>query len=283
MLKTSPQMQVFGIVGKDTSYSLSPVLHNAMFRHSGYGGTYVALPARDEATLRGLLAACRGGAVRGLNITVPWKESAAALVDFLDPTARSCGAVNTVVCRENGLWGYNTDGNGFCRSLVEESGMILEGARVVILGAGGAARGIVHALLQNAVHSVLVYNRSPEKARRLAHDAADARVSAVSELPSMEGSIVVNTTSAGMKDDRTQLFSAQQLKGAAYFYDIVYAPARTIHMEISWKANVPCCNGKGMLLWQALIAFELFTGFKCPVSAVRRALDEAAANKWFAE
>ncbi|MBB5021188.1 shikimate dehydrogenase [Desulfurispira natronophila] len=264
--------KVFGLIGGDTSYSLSPTLHRAMLEYTGYNGVYVPFPVRNQLTLEAVLEACRGGAIGGLNITVPWKEKAAGLVDNLDRSASRAAAVNTVVHRQNGTWGYNTDGEGMCRSLIEESGAVLEGQRIVILGAGGAARGIIPALLQHRVKNIEVFNRTPERAHEVVDSMEDQRLHVAAALPDLTDAMVINSTSAGLKSDRTTLFSQDDIAPARYFYDLVYVPSRTAHMELAWKANVPCCNGLGMLIWQAVLAFEIITGKKCPVNVARSAV-----------
>lgn len=274
---------LLGIIGRDVSYSLSPALHNALLAQQGIAGVYIPFPVPDTASLHHLLQYARRSAIRGFNVTIPYKEEVIPLLDTLDPLASAAGAVNTIVIRDELLHGYNTDGLGFIHSLLASSGVdSLRGACVTLLGAGGAARGIAPALLQQGISSLTIVNRTLSRAealvetlRPLAHNTCTLRVA--TELQPCHNEWVINTSSAGMKQDRTVLFNVEQLRGARYFADIVYTPAHTIHMEIARQAEVAYCNGLGMLAWQALIAFELFTGHKGSPECAFRALQAGAS------
>ncbi|WP_051321674.1 shikimate dehydrogenase [Chrysiogenes arsenatis] len=271
--------QLFGIIGRDVSYSLSPAIHNALLADANIAGAYLPFPTPDITALQHLLHYARRSAIRGFNVTIPYKEEVIPLLHELDPLARAAGAVNTIVIRDERLHGYNTDGLGFLQSLLSSSGAdSLQGASVTLLGAGGAARGIAPALIQQGVSSLTIVNRTPARAealveslRAIAPNACTIRVT--TELEPCHNEWVINTTSAGMKQERTALFTEKLIRDARYFADIVYTPAHTVNMEIARRAGVPHSNGLGMLVWQALVAFELFTGHKgspeCAFQAVQ--------------
>lgn len=271
--------QLFGIIGRDVSYSLSPAIHNALLADANIAGAYLPFPTPDITALQHLLHYARRSAIRGFNVTIPYKEEVIPLLHELDPLARAAGAVNTIVIRDERLHGYNTDGLGFLQSLLSSSGAdSLQGASVTLLGAGGAARGIAPALIQQGISSLTIVNRTLARAESLAESLRTitpdtCTIHTLTELASCHNEWVINTTSAGMKEDRTTLFRAEQLRGARYFADIVYAPTHTVNMEIARQAGVPQSNGLGMLIWQALVAFELFTGTKgsptCAFKAVQ--------------
>lgn len=276
MERISGTTSLMGVLGARTAYSLSPAMHNAMLAQAGVDAVYLGLPFESESDLAGFLNLARRTNCLGFNVTVPWKEAAGRLVDEVDRSAAICGAINTIQVRQGRLLGFNTDGRGLVRSLEEEMGVGLAGADLMVLGAGGAARGIVPALLGANVASVLIWNRSSERATELVSLLGDRRLRAV-DAPEFRDRVLINASSAGMQDDCTALFGRDELCRARFFYDIVYSPEQTVNMHVARSAGVPTSNGLGMLLWQAVEAFELMTGSRGDAQAARRAM-QAARN-----
>jgi shikimate dehydrogenase len=261
--------RVAGIIGDPVSHSRSPAIHNAAFAASGIDWVFVAF-----AVPRGMAARALDGVraldIAGLSVTMPHKSDAAGACDELTPSAAALGAVNTVVARDRALLGDSTDGEGLLRSLHDE-GVDPTGMRVVVLGAGGAARAIVHALGGQGA-SVTV------AARRL--DAAEAAAAltpagAAISMDTVGGAVaacdvLVNATPLGMRGERPP-FPAEALTGRRLVVDTVYHPAATPLLEEARARGVPHANGLGMLVHQAAIAFETFTGAPAPLDVMRAA------------
>ena len=255
-----------GILGHPVGHSLSPAMHEAALRELGIGGGYERLdtpPARLSERLREV----RRG-FRGVNVTVPLKELVVPLLDGLSPAARAIGAVNTVVNEGGRLLGENTDAAGFLRSL-EEAGV--GGRRAVVLGAGGAARAVVYAL-RGAGYEVGIVNRTRARAEALAR-AFGARVVGPADV--READLVVNATSVGLGDPSATPLPAEFLPSSGFAVDLVYRPLRTRFLREAEERGLAVVDGLGMLLWQGVLAFELWTGREAPVEAMRRALASA--------
>jgi len=272
--------QVVGVIGWPIEHSVSPPMHNAAFRALGLDWCYVPLPVAPNAladAVRGL----RALGLRGINVTVPHKQRLLELVDEISPAARAIGAVNTVVVRDGVLFGHNTDAAGFIRAL-REAGMEPEGRRVLVLGAGGAARAVVYALAGLA-EEVTILNRTPDRAERLAADlmalggrarlrAGPLTVERVrSAAPDVE--LVVNTTSVGMwpRTDATPWPEAVPFPVGAWAYDLVYNPRETLFLRRARAAGCLGADGLMMLVHQGAEAFTMWTGVEAPVDVMFRA------------
>jgi len=257
-------MDHYAVVGNPVAHSLSPSIHAAFAAATGQSLRYDRLLAPVDAfvaTVEAFFAA--GGA--GLNVTVPFKEQAAQWVTELDPQARAAGAVNTIVRRGSGFRGYNTDGPGLVRDLTANWGVGLRGADVLLIGAGGAARGVARPLLAQRPRRLLVVNRTAARARQLAQslapEAADLEV-AGGGLAAAAGAfdLVINATSAGLQQQVPRLDPATV--AGAFCYDMIYsAGGHTAFCR--WAAAGGArqvTDGLGMLVEQAALAFELWRG-----------------------
>jgi shikimate dehydrogenase len=230
----------------------------------------------------------RHPSVLGANVTIPCKEKVIPLLDELSDTALLIGAVNTVVNRGGRLMGFNTDVEGFIRALRQDADYGLRNRKVVLLGAGGVARAVVFALLNEEVRSVTVFNRSLERGRRLVSSFARAagRIG-LSALPwtELESSaalqdcdLLVNCTSVGMRYSATEAESplgADLIPKDALVYDLVYNPEETPLLRESKKAGAETLGGLSMLVHQGAASFELWTGKKAPVDIMLRSAREA--------
>ena len=259
-----------GILGHPVGHSLSPAMHRAALAARGIAGSYERLDTPPER-LRERLEEVRRH-FRGVNVTVPLKEQVLSLLDEVDPAARAIGAVNTVVVEKGRLVGYNTDAPGFLKSL-EEAGV--EGRRALVLGAGGAARAVVYALLR-AGWEVGVANRTRERAERL---VAELGGRVVGPEAAREADLVVNATSVGLEDPAATPLQAELFPQRGYAVDLVYRPLWTRFLREAKARGLGALDGLGMLLWQGAIAFELWTGEEAPVEVMRSALRAAMTGE----
>lgn len=257
--------RVAGVIGWPVEHSRSPAIHNAAFAAAGLDWVYAAFPVRPgEAAVAVRGAAALGFA--GLNVTMPHKAEVAAACDELSPAAAALGSVNTVVFRADGsVFGDSTDGGGFLRSLADE-GLDPRGRRVLVLGAGGAARAVLAALV-DAGATVEVAARRPDAARRCAAEIAG--VEAV-EWPAETADVpvVVNATPVGMGDDPAMPVTPVE---GQWVVDLVYHPLETPWLAAARQVGARPVGGIGMLVHQAALAFELWTGVPAPVEAMRAA------------
>lgn len=249
-----------GLIGYPTEHSLSPAIHHYWMKHHGIDGAY-KLFTTPSARLRQTAGHMRRK-VRGFNITVPHKETVMEYLDTIDALATRIGAVNTVTVDGDTLSGTNTDAYGFLENLRQGCGGNLPDlSKVVILGAGGAARAAIVALSDAGAEHITVSNRTLETAQKL---AAEFDVSAcgwdVSGACLTDATLVVNTTSLGMKNHPPLNLSLQHLAPHAVVYDIVYNPLETSLLKAAKGRGNPTVDGLGMLLFQAQKAFALWHG-----------------------
>lgn len=255
------------VIGSPVRHSRSPAIHNAAFRALGLDWTYLAFEVADGAAA-GAIAAMRSLDIRGLSVTMPHKAAVAQLVDELTDDAARLDAVNCVRWRDGTLVGDNTDGPGFLASL-DDAGVDVAGRRCVVLGAGGAARAVVLALARAGADEVAVVNRTPDKARDAAALAgAGGRVGVASDVATAD--LVVNATSIGMGDDRLPLDPDLLREGVAVA-DLVYQPLTTPLLAAARGRGAAAIDGLGMLVHQAAIASESWTGRAPPVAVMRDA------------
>jgi shikimate dehydrogenase len=261
--------RVAGIIGDPVSHSRSPAIHNAAFQALGLDWVFVAFHVAPGEAARAL-DGVRALDIAGLSVTMPHKSDAAAACDELTENAAALRAVNLVVARGSTLLGDSTDGEGLVRSLLDE-GVDPSGHRVVVLGAGGAARAIVQALGRRGA-SVSVAARklaAAEAAASLATGAAAVSMEDVGDV--VAGSdVVVNATPLGMAGERPP-FAADALAECRLVVDTVYHPAETPLLVEARARGVPAANGLGMLVHQAALAFEAFTGASAPLDVMRAA------------
>jgi shikimate dehydrogenase len=260
-------------------HSLSPVMHNAALAQLGIAARYQARDVKPE-DLRAALEELRGSNVWGVNLSIPHKQMALKMVDSMSEEARAIGAINTVVHRDGKLHGLNTDAPGFMRSL-EDAGVNVRGKDVVVLGAGGAARGVCWALKQ-AGANVAVWNRTPERARELAEEfKLEAFLTDDLLKNAIEGSSgLVNTTSVGLENPNESpiadhLLPAGGDSNSQWVCDIVYRPLETRLLRNAREHGIKTVDGLGMLVHQGALALEAWTGRDVNVEVMRQAALEA--------
>lgn len=265
---------LYGVFGDPIRHSRSPLMLNQAFQEAGINGVYTAFHVTSEQ-LKDAVAGIRALGLRGVNVTIPHKVDVMQYLDEIHEGAQFIGAVNTIVNDKDRLIGYNTDGIGYVRSLKEETGIELRGAKLLIIGAGGAARGIAYALAKEAPASITIVNRTKDKAEQLAAHLGplvSARGMGMDELENSIGSVdlVVNTTSIGMHPNVDELpIPASILTAGMTASDIIYNPLTTRFLAEAKDRGCLIHGGLGMFVYQGAYAFEYWTGTAAPIAIMR--------------
>lgn len=273
-------MQVYGILAYPAEHSLSPIIHAAAFEALKLEAEYQRFSVEPEE-LSDFMERVRTEEIAGFSVSMPHKEAVMKYLDEIDEAAEEIGAVNTAVNQEGRLKGYNFDGEGAVQALKERSDLSssdgLRGKKVVVLGAGGAARAIVYALKQAGV-DVTVLNRTREKAERLAADF-EVTVGILADLADLEPDILVNATAVGMEPESeaslVPVDFLERLGEKLIVFDIVYKPLRTLLIQEAKKSGCQIITGEKMLLYQGVKQFEIWTGKKAPLEIMQESLKEA--------
>ncbi len=271
---------VVGVLGHPIGHSLSPRMHNAAFQAQGIDMVYLAFDVPPEHLHQAMLG-LRALSFRGANVTIPHKEAVMAHLDEVEATAARIGSVNTVVNDDGRLIGHNTDKSGFAAAL---RGLRPEGARGLtcfVAGAGGAARAVVAALIDDGAREIQVYNRTPERAVLLCSQAASwgsRGCIAVSEhelfAAAREADIIVNATSVGLIPSvKESAIPVDILHSRHIVMDLVYGPGPTALVREANARGATAIDGKEMLVMQAASSYELWAGLRAPVDVMRRSID----------
>lgn len=266
---------LLGVMGDPIIHSKSPVMHNAALKALGIPGDYVPLHIKPEG-LEGAVQALRSLGFRGVNVTIPHKVEIMKYLDIIDEGAARVGAVNTIVNDNGVLTGFNTDGIGYVRSLKEEACPDLAGKNIVVLGAGGAARGIIHALTFEQPEHISVVNRTASRAKELAEEwrsLADIRGLAEAEAREAVKSadVLINTTSVGMHPHIGDLpLLAEWIPEGIVVSDLIYNPLTTEFLRRSEEKGCTTHGGLGMFVNQGAYAFEYWTGQAAPVEIMKQ-------------
>lgn len=281
MLPLSAATNVAGVIGDPVEHSLSPAIHNAAYQALGLDWVYVGF--RVPAGQADLAVAGAGAlGVRGLSVTMPHKQQAAAVVDELSPTAARLAAVNTVVFEDGCSYGDSTDGSGFVTALREELSLAPEGRNCLVVGTGGAAKAVILALAEAGAAHVGVLGRSPTRAEAAASLAGVAG-GVGTERDVVAADLVVHATPVGMagvgSGSGLGLLGSAQFRAGQVVVDLVYDPPETDLMRAALAAGATVANGLGMLVYQAAAQFTLFTGLPAPVAAMRAAVRKAVPNE----
>ncbi|WP_417452326.1 shikimate dehydrogenase [Kiloniella sp.] len=269
----SGKARLAGVIGWPISHSKSPRLHGYWLQALGIDGAYLPLaiePENFETALKGLMYSGFGG----VNVTVPHKEAALAVCDEVDPLAKRIGAVNTIVFKDGRSYGSNTDAFGFIENLKQSAeNFAFSTAKTVVLGAGGASRGVIVALQDAGVKNIILVNRTKERAEVLAADlssGADGMITVAdweNRNDILNGcDLLVNTTSLGMAGQPLLELSLDKLPKSCVVTDIVYAPLITPLLGMAEKRGNKIVDGLGMLLHQARPGFAAWFGVKPEVT-----------------
>jgi len=250
--------RVYGVVGDPIAHSLSPAIMNAAFRRENVNAVYLALHAK---VLKDLLTCVREIPIHGVSVTMPYKESILPHLDNTDSHSAKIGACNTVVRAQDGkLYGFNTDSSGIVRPL-ERRLSTLEGARILVLGAGGAARAAVFGLKERGCE-VYILNRTAGPAKKLAHQAR-ARLMKRPDLKKLAFDVIINATPVGMGNTRETPLQEKEIN-ARYVFDMVYDPPETRLLKLAKERGAQIIPGIEMFVHQAARQFEIWTGKPAP-------------------
>ncbi len=250
--------RVYGVVGDPIAHSLSPAIMNAAFRRENVNAVYLALHAK---TLKDLLTCVREIPIHGISVTMPYKEAILPHLDNTDSHTTKIGACNTVVRAQDGnLYGFNTDASGIVRPL-ERRLNTLEGARILVIGAGGAARAAVFGLKERG-SEVYILNRTAAPAKKLAHQAR-ARIIKRADLKKLAFDVIINATPVGMGNTRETPLQDKEIN-ARYVFDMVYDPSETRFLKLAKERGAQIIPGIEMFAHQAARQFEIWTGKPAP-------------------
>lgn len=270
-------VKLLGVMGHPIGHSKSPVMHNAALRSQRLPYVYLAFDVKPEQ-LGEAVQGLRAIGARGWNVTIPHKVAIMPFLDEISEEADTLGAVNTVVCEDGRLLGRNTDAEGYLQALVEETGIHLEGQRVLIVGAGGAARAVTYALSRAGVSYIVIANRTLERAEQVASLASkwtESKAVGIDGIGKYIGdcTLVVNTTSVGMfPRTNASPFDPRLLPDGIVVSDLIYNPEKTLLLHEAEARNCTIQNGLGMFVYQGALAYEMWTGQVAPIDVMRKAV-----------
>lgn len=276
---------IVGVMGDPVAHSLSPLIHNTAFDALGMDWVCVGFPT-PAGEAPAAVAGMRALGIVGMSVTMPHKAAVIGSLDWLTDDALLLGAVNCIVNRDGTLEGHNTDGQGFVMGLRHDFDVEVEGLDCAVIGAGGAARSAIAALGRAGANSVTIVNRSPERARSAAELADVARVGTTDDIPACD--LVVNATPVGMAaravaaegiGDVAMPCEPTLLREGQLVVDMVYEPLETPWLVAASARGARVSNGTSMLVHQAAVAFELWTGAVAPVVAMSVAVSDVVRSR----
>jgi shikimate dehydrogenase len=278
MMVISGKTRVCGVIGDPIEHTLSPTIHNAAFDHLKLDFVFLAFRVK-AADLENAVRGMRGLGVHGLNVTMPHKSTVIGYLDKVDPAVKFLGSANTILNENGKLSGFNTDGVGALKAL-RENGAEMSEKKVLLLGAGGAAKAIAFSLAEE-VGELVVLNRAAEKAKELAETlgrmfnrkvVGGALSSGAIARNLRDSDILINATSVGMKPNLSQsLVAPQWLKSDLAVMDIVYNPVETKLARDAKAAGAKVISGVEMLIYQGAASFEIWTNRSAPIEIMRKA------------
>lgn len=266
------ETSVYVLFGDPVSHSLSPVMHNRAFEYTGFNGVYFAFRVKD---IKNALMSLKALGIKGASITIPHKAGAIKYLDGIDDISLKIGAVNTIINTDGYLKGFNSDWLGAVRALSEKTD--IRGKRIALLGAGGAARAVGFGMKEEG-GIITVLNRSRKNGEQLAKELS-AEYRPLNEIGRSGYDILINTTPLGMKPDTDKMPVGKNfLEKGMVVMDIVYNPQKTRLLDEADKAGCITVEGISMFIYQGAFQFELWTGMKAPVDAMREAVLNALAG-----
>lgn len=267
--------KLYGVIGHPVTHSLGPAMHNLALSQAGINGVYLAFDVTDLASA---IAGIRALPIQGVSVTVPHKTAIMPFLDAIGDTAASIGAVNTITNDNGRLSGYNTDAYGAITALEQHIGSIKD-KKIVILGAGGAARAVAFGAIQKDAR-IHIVNRTRSKGEKLAA-ALGAEYHDPSELPEISYDIIINTTSAGMYPHTDEMpISPDAITPGATVMDIIYNPLKTKLLHEAAKHGCKTIDGVSMFVHQGARQFFLWTGREPPVAQMTSCVYEALGAKY---
>ncbi len=256
-------------------------MHNRAFEYLDLNYIYLSFPVQEN-NLKGALRALPALGIVGVNVTLPYKEKVLEYLDEVSKEAEFTGAVNTILVKSDRLIGYNTDGKGFITSLKKGAGIDLGGKRVVIIGAGGAARAVSVGLANEGVEKItltdIIFNKAQNLAAHIEKHISKVKTTALREegleKEIREADILINATPLGMRPDDPSPIDLKLLHPNLLVYDLIYNPPKTKLLNQAERIGTKTLNGMGMLLYQGSLTFTIWTGKEAPIEIMTLALEE---------
>ncbi|MDL1962880.1 MAG: shikimate dehydrogenase [Deltaproteobacteria bacterium] len=260
---------LFCVLGNPISHSLSPVMHNSAFAHIGYNGVYLAFNVKDVSSA---VSGIRGLGIKGASVTIPHKLTVMEFLDEIDESAVKIGAVNTIVNKQGRLSGYNTDYLGATNALLEKTS--IKDKKVIMIGAGGAARAIGYGILSEGGRLTIV-NILEDEGERLAGDLGVA-YHPLQKYKDYDCQILINATPIGMNPNIDEMpIKKEYLQKDMVVMDVVYNPLKTRLLKEAEDIGCITTGGVSMFVYQGVAQFELWTGKKAPVDVMRKTVLDA--------
>ncbi|MTH52502.1 shikimate dehydrogenase [Bacillus mangrovi] len=257
--------ELYGIIGCPVGHSMSPDIHNQAFKALGIKASYHRFHV-EKSSIKAAVEGIRALGIKGANVTIPHKEAVLEFLDETDPSARAMGAVNTIVNRDGRLIGYNTDGPGYIESIKPFTGSNLKDLKCLIIGAGGAARGIYSALALEGIKEADIANRTIEKAALIIKESPAGTKGTALTLTEAEArlsgyDLIIQTTSIGMSPNvNGQPLSLEKVRSGTLVSDIIYNPMKTAFLKDAEHRGCRIIPGIGMFVYQAALSFRHWTG-----------------------
>ena len=276
-MNTTKDTKLLGVFGKPLAHTLSPKIHSYFIEKTGKDMSYLAFEIESAEALKPIVEALTKMDARGFNITAPYKIDIMKCIDFIDPEAEIMEAVNTIVNRDGKWYGYNTDGDAFVKSLEDVVGD-LKGKKVLMLGAGGAARGVAYKLAKKEIESITFFAKTKKRAETIGEIVTKhSDCSIFYELDKQdEYDIIINTTPLGMHPYESENpFSEHMgmINEETVCCDLIYNPKKTVFLEESQKRGAKILNGLGMFVLQAVYAYEHFCDVKLNDDIIKGAME----------
>lgn len=284
MESISGKTKLIALIGNPIEHSKSPYMHNLSFKSLNLDYVYIAFNIEKELVKKAV-ESMRVLGSRGFNITMPYKEEVMKYLDEIEEDAKLIGSVNTVLNDKGKLIGYNTDGKGFIKAL-DERGVKYKGEKMVIIGAGGAAKAIAVELALKGVKEIVIVNRTIERAKSI-EDIINTNIqknkarSLVLEEGTLkeelrDAKVLINTTSIGMEKtiDKSAVKNIDIFHKDLFVSDIIYNPLKTKFLSKGEEAGCRTMNGLDMLIYQGAIAFKIWTGKDMPLEVIEKMQNE---------
>lgn len=272
--------KILGIFGYPIRQTISPAMHNAVIKALGLDMIYMPF-AIKPSNLRDAVNGIKGIGMLGVNITIPHKEAVMKLLDDISEEARLIGAVNTIINKDSRLIGHNTDGYGYVESIKGDCNFNPKDKRIIILGAGGAARAVATALAKGGAKKIIIANRTLSRANNIIktfkRKFPDTKFEAIGideyilRTYFQDINLLVNTTSVGMEKNAILGIPLEALPKTAIVSDIIYNPLQTRLLQKADKLGLPAHGGLSMLIRQGARSFKLWTGIDAPVNIMSKA------------